>query len=121
MMDLFINIIKKAHIIIVIFDLKNRDSFDDVTLWMNYLRDTCIITRPFYILGNYKSEKNIITTKVDIDDMIDKQKVEAMYKEIGNKNTEEIVELLDDLLEMASSEEKNGNVDQSNLNKCILF
>ena len=61
-MEIYIHTIKKAHIIIVIFDLKNRDSFDDVTLWMNYLRDVCQINRHFYLLGNYKSEKNILTT-----------------------------------------------------------
>jgi GTPase SAR1 family protein len=121
MTDINSTIIKKAHIIILIFDLKNRDSFDELTIWVNYLRDICLINKTIYIFGNFKPEKNILTTKVDIDDMIEKQQISARYLEIGNRTKEDLENLTDEILEITYVEDKTQNLDESNLSKCILF
>jgi ribosomal protein S28E/S33 len=100
--------------------LKNRNSFDDLTLWVNYVRDVCLINRTIYIFGNYQAKGSILTLKCDIDDLIDKQKIIARYFEVGNRRTDDIITLFDEIIEMTYEEEKNLNKSSSK-EKCLIF
>jgi hypothetical protein len=114
-------LVQASNIIILMFDLKNRNSFDDVTLWVNYIRDVCLITRTVYIFGNYQPKGSILTLKSDIDDLIDKQKIIARYFEIGNRRVDDSIELIDEIIEITYEEEKNSSRVFDKENKCIIF
>jgi hypothetical protein len=103
------------------FDLKNRNSFDDLTLWVNYIRDVCLITRTIYIFGNYIPKGSVLTLKCDIDDLIDKQKIIARYFEIGNRRVDDLCTLMDEIIEMTYVEEKNLSKVSDKDKKCIIF
>lgn len=105
------------------FDLKNRDSFDNLTLWINFLRDDCSLQKTVCIYGNYtKTSGSVLTTKADIEDMIEKQKINAKYFEVGGKTKEEVINLTDTLIKLYEEERKEGNDGGKDGSKpCYIF
>lgn len=98
-----IQIINKCHCAFIIFNMTSRESFDDLyDRWLITLRDVCKFEGMIIILGNYFSSDSIlITSKEEIQELISVSQTLSRFYEIGNKNNQEKIELVDSLINEA--------------------
>ena len=106
--------------IIIMFDMTSRKAFEDVLdKWVKFLRDIKY-SNTIILFGtqNYKKEKPIIMTdEEEINELIDVAKIKGTFHNIGNKNTKEKNELIDNLIETSYEEAKTNQ----NKKDCIIF
>merc|ERR1711976_208675 len=109
--DKIIPCIEQCHVIFLMFDLNNRNSFDNLSdYWLNFLRDDVIYENNIYILGNYNnSSQTPLTQNEEITAMIKFSHVKANYIETGNKSPEELSIMMDELVQETYENDKKSN------------
>ena len=113
--------ISNHHCIIIIFDMTERKSFEDILdKWIKFLREIKYNNNNIILFGTKKdSNKNELpmTDIEEIDYLFQLIGIKKDFYDIGNKNENEICDLIDKLLEQSY-----GNA-KSNMNKkdCLIF
>jgi GTPase SAR1 family protein len=118
-----------CQVILLTFDLNNRNSFDSLNeYWFNFIRNDCAYQNIIYILGNYTNISSApLTSKDEIEEMIKISQVNASYIEIGNKTKDELNVLIDELIVHTYKDDlKSGKVEDCKggsfkVDKCIIF
>lgn len=95
--------LKSASVIILVFDLTNRSSFDNLNKWIKMIKDNAELYANIYIVGN----------KADLDDKFELKEEDEItkycesvharaYKSCSALNGQNVTELFSDLLESAT-------------------
>ena len=114
----------------IMFDMNNRESFDNLNEeWLGYLR-TAYYTNQIFILGNYADAGNrssLLTTNDEIKDMVGKSQTGGKYLEIGNKANNEIAEEMDGIIYRIYEDEAKKNkcsgsrAESFKIDRCNIF
>ena len=104
--------------VIIMFDMTERKSFEDVLdKWIKFLREIKY-TNTIILFGTV-NDKNALpmTDKEEIEYLIEITEIKGTFYDIGNKTEKEKCDLIDSLIETSYEEAKN------NLNKkdCIIY
>jgi len=127
--DKYISQIQDCHVILIMFDLNNRNSFDNLNdCWLYFLKNHCYYENDIYILGNYIDKSSApLTSSEEINEMIKFLEIPiANYIEVGNKTNEELNKLIDELvfhtyiddLKNVKEDCKGGSF---KVDKCIVY
>ena len=119
--DKIIQIINKCHCAFIIFNMTSRESFDDLyDRFLITLRDVCKFEGMIIILGNYFSyDSTLSTNKDEIQELINVSQTLSRFYEIGNKNNDEKVQLIDSLITEAIEFGLSKTKGESK--KCIIY
>jgi hypothetical protein len=118
-----------CNIIFIVFDLNNRNSFDNLNdYWLSFINESGFC-EDLYILGNYfKTESAPLTQSEEIKEMIKFSRVNASYIEIGDKTNEEVILMIDDIIlsnyENEIKKSKNGDdckAGSFKFDKCVIY
>ena len=98
--DKMLPFLQECMTVVLIFDLNNRESFDNLFEWFKFLKENYKgDNKKIYLYGNYKyGSTNLLTGQDEINDSMTFDKIDAEYIDIGIKNTEEKNKLLDNLI-----------------------
>ena len=102
------NLILRVQGIILLFDLTNKESFENLNSWIKIIRDYCGNKMQILILGNKKDlEEQIVINEEDINSF--SKSVKIKIKKTSCKNGENIKEAVDMICKhiITSSKEKN--------------
>lgn len=127
--DKITSIISECDLIIIVLDLNNRNSFDNLAdYWFNFLCKDCEYESGIYILGNYFNSSSPLTTSEEVNEMLKISRLNTNFVEIGDKNQFESVSLLDNLIfnvhleELKNNKKCDGNKGHSlKVDKCCIY
>lgn len=137
--DKIIPFVNSCQVVLVMFDLNNRNSFDSLSdCWLSFLRDDCFYQNEIYILGNYETRNSAPLTQTDeINEMIKfsslagnevGNSLNVNYIEVGNKTKNEMNLLIDELIFNTYEDElKNEKADDGDkghsfkVEKCVIY
>ena len=110
------------HCAIIMFDMTNRTTFEDVLdKWIRFLREIKY-NNSIILFGTRNPNPNEkdslpMTDKEEINYLIEIANIKGEFYDISDKNDKEISDLIDNLIEQSYEESK------SNMNKkdCIIF
>ena len=112
--------IANHHCVIIMFDMTNRQSFEDVLdKWIKFLRQLNYVNT-IILLGtnNYKDNEALpMTDEKEISDLIDIASINGTFHYIGDKTTEQKNQLIDQLIESTYVQAKNNKNDKD----CNIF
>ena len=106
--------------VIIMFDMTERKSFEDVLdKWIKFLREIKY-TNTIILFGTVNpNDKNALpmTDKEEINYLIEVTEIKGEFYDIGNKNEKEKCDLIDSLIESSYEDAK------TNMNKkdCIIY
>ena len=112
--------ISSNQCVIIMFDMTKRECFEEVIdKWIRTLRDNKY-NNSIILLGTKNPvEPNALpmTDEEEIKALIDVTEIKGQFFDIGNKNSKEISDLIDQLIETSYEEAK------SNMNKkdCVIY
>jgi hypothetical protein len=92
------NDIKNSCLVIILFDLNMRESYEEIMTWSNFIQNTCGYENKVVLLGNYQNSQSFLTEESDIEDIKNKSEYLSDYREVGNLSKEEINKMLDTLI-----------------------
>ena len=98
------NAVTSSSLVIIVFDLNIRESFEEIITWANFTRRTCSYEHKIYLFGNYNDPKDLLTEASDIEDVIKTSEQISEYHDIGKLNAQETVILIDKLIYSAYNE-----------------
>ena len=106
--------------IIIMFDMTSRNAFEDVLdKWIKFLREIKYNNTIILFGTNNLNDPNALpmTDEEEIKELIEVAEIKGSFHDIGKYNTEEKIEVIDNLIETSYEEAKN------NVNKkdCIIF
>ncbi len=97
--DKKVSFFQESDIVLLMFDVNNRISWENQGMWINFLMMKCAIKK-LYFIGNYKNQNEILTSEEEIQYLIGKIKeMEITYALINSKESENVSSLLDDILQ----------------------
>jgi len=113
-----INKIKNCYCILILFDIANRTSFENLLdNWLLFLRDICHFKGLVIAFGKHFFHSNPLKTDEDeIKEMIKVSEVKCQFYNIGKNKTEQSNEIINKLIEDAFVMPK-----KSRTKKRILF
>jgi hypothetical protein len=91
------NDIKNSCLVIILFDLNMRESYEEIMTWSNFIQNTGYENK-VVLLGNYQNSQAFLTEESDIEDIKNKSEYLSDYREVGNLSKEEINKMLDTLI-----------------------
>ena len=104
--------------VIIMFDMTERKSFEDVLdKWIKFLREIKY-TNTIILFGTTNNKNALpMTDKEEIEYLIEVTEIKGEFYDIGNKTEKEKCDLIDSLIESSYEDAKN------NLNKkdCIIY
>ena len=104
--------------VIIMFDMTERKSFEDVLdKWIKFLREIKY-TNTIILFGTINNKNALpMTDENEIKELIEVVGIKGSFHDIGNNNSKEKNALIDNLIETSYEEAKN------NVNKkdCIIF
>ena len=104
--------------VIIMFDMTERKSFEDVLdKWIKFLREIKY-TNTIILFGTTNNKSALpMTDKEEIEYLIEVTEIKGEFYDIGNKTEKEKCDLIDSLIESSYEDAKN------NLNKkdCIIY
>ena len=87
------NLILRVQGIIILFDITNKESFNNLSLWIKIIKDQCGHNLPILIAGNKKDlEANRLVKKEEINKFTNNEKID--YIETSCKTGENIKETI---------------------------
>ena len=90
------NFYKSALCIFVVFSIDNNESFDQLSFWLNEIRDTCSEDILIFLIGNKKDKENErVVSKEKIDNFIQLNNI-VNYFETSAANGENIDKLFEE-------------------------
>ena len=112
--------ISTHHCIIIMFDMTERKSFEDILdKWIKFLREIKYNNKIILFGTKKDSNKNELpmTDEEEINYLIQITDINGDFHYLGDKKDEDIYELIDNLVEESYKNEKN------NMNKkdCLIF
>jgi hypothetical protein len=99
--------ITKSSLVIIVFDLNIRESFEEIITWTNFIRRTCNYDSKIYLFGNYSDSNDLLTEASDIDDVIKTSEQISEYFDIGKLNMNDTINLVDKLIYSAYAESES--------------
>ena len=112
--------ISSNQCVIIMFDMTKRECFEEVIdKWIRTLRDNKYNNSIILLGTKNQTEPNALpmTDEEEIKALIDVTEIKGQFFDIGNKNSKEISDLIDQLIETSYEEAK------SNMNKkdCVIY
>ena len=90
------NFYKSALCIFVVFSIDNNESFDQLSFWLNEIRDTCSEDILIFLIGNKKDKENErVVSKEKIDNFIQSNNI-VNYYETSAANGENVDKLFEE-------------------------
>lgn len=90
--------VTSSSLVIIVFDLNIRESYDEIITWANFTRRTCNYEDKIYLFGNYTDSNNLLTEASDIEDVMKTSEQITEYYETGKLNESDIINLIDKLI-----------------------
>lgn len=105
-----------SHLIIILFDLNMRESFEEIITWTNFIRRTCNYEYKIILFGSYNDASNLLTEASDIEDIKKTSGQISEYFEIGKLANNDLITLIDRLIfesyEEVEAKARNEPVDR---------
>ena len=110
-----INKIKNCYCILILFDMANRTSFENLLdNWLLFLRDTCHFKGLVIVFGKHYLHSNPLKTGEDeIKEMIRVSEVKCQFYNIGKNKIEQSNEIINNLIEDAFEMPKKSQTKKS--------
>ena len=112
--------IANHHCVIIMFDMTNRQSFEDVLdKWIKFLRQINYVnTIILFGTKNYNDKEAFpMTDENEINELIKVASINGTFHYIGDKTKEQKNNLIDQLIETTYNQAKNNK----NSKDCIIF
>ena len=112
--------IANHHCVIIMFDMTNRQSFEDVLdKWIKFLRQINYVnTIILFGTKNYNDKEALpMTDENEINELIKVASINGTFHYIGDKTKEQKNNLIDQLIETTYNQAKNNK----NSKDCIIF
>ena len=127
--DKIISYVQNCSVMLIMFDLNNRNSFDNLNdCWLNFLKSDCYYSNDIYILGNYLNKSSApLTCPEEVIEMIKFSEINANYIEVGNKTSDELNILIDELIfqtykdELMNAKAEDCKGGSFKVNKCGIY
>ena len=106
-----IKTLQTCEIIILLLDLSNRDSWEKIPLWVNFLINECALKK-FYLIGNKKNNLESLTSEDEVKNLISKSKKNdsvIVYETINSKDVKVVNETFEKLIDGNSNKVKFEN------------
>ena len=101
------------------FDMSQRNNFVSLLEWIIYIVDTVKFEGYVYVLGNYPENKKFLcTTQDEVKTFLKLKTQKADFYEIGNKNKEQKLNLIDSLIKKTAADYEKYMKDKKN---CSIF
>ena len=113
------SILSESFCVILMFDMSQRNNFVSLLEWIIYIVDTVKFEGYVYVLGNYPENKKFLcTTQDEVKTFLKLKTQKADFYEIGNKNKEQKLNLIDSLIKKTAADYEKYMKDKKN---CSIF